>query len=185
MNTKKLAVILPGAGYTPFMPLLFYATNLAEEKGYDICRVDYCPIFAEAKSRGADDMNAAVEKAFQFANEKLDAISYDEYETIVFIGKSFGTIVGAKIAAQHNCTPDQVWFTPVPEAYEYVKGNVVAFMGDRDPVMNAEEARKKAAEKNLPLHVYPNADHSLATGNVQTDLDILKDVMTVTGEFLK
>ena len=58
-------------------------------------------------------------------------------------------------------------------------------MGDRDPVMNAEEARKKAAEKNLPLLVYPNADHSLATGNVQTDLDILKDVMTVTGEFLK
>ena len=83
------------------MPLLFYATNLAEEKRYDICRVDYCPIFAEAKSRGADDMNVAVEKAFQFADEKLDAISYDEYETIVFIGKSFGTIVGAKIAAQH------------------------------------------------------------------------------------
>ncbi len=41
MNTKKLAVILPAAGYTPFMPLLFYATNLAEEKGYDICRVNY------------------------------------------------------------------------------------------------------------------------------------------------
>ena len=38
MNKKKLAVILPGTGYTPFMPLLFYATNLAEEKGYDICR---------------------------------------------------------------------------------------------------------------------------------------------------
>ena len=58
-------------------------------------------------------------------------------------------------------------------------------MGDRDHVMNAEEARKKAAEKNLPLHVYPNADQSLATGNTLTDLDILKDVMTVTGEFLK
>ena len=115
----------------------------------------------------------------------IQRTAYDEYETIVFIGKSFGTIVGAKIAAQHNCTLEQVWFTPVPEAYEYVKGNVVAFMGDRDPVMNAEEARKKAAEKNIPLHVYPNADHSLATGNVQTDLDILKDVMTVTGEFLK
>ena len=99
--------------------------------------------------------------------------------------KSLGTIVGAKYAAQHNCTPDQVWYTPVPEAYEYVKGNVLAFMGDRDHVMNAEEARKKAAEKNLPLHVYPNADHSLATGNTLTDLDILKDVMTVTGEFLK
>lgn len=185
MNKKKLAVILPGTGYTPFMPLLFYAANSAEEKGYDICWVDYCPIFAEAKPRGADGMNAALEKAFQYAEEKLDAIRYDEYETVVFIGKSLGTIVGAKYAAQHNCTPDQVWYTPVPEAYEYVKGNVLAFMGDRDHVMNAEEARKKAAEKNLPLHVYPNADHSLATGNTLTDLDILKDVMTVTGDFLK
>ena len=54
MNKKKLAVILPGTGYTPFMPLLFYAANSAEERGYDICWVDYCPIFAEAKSRGAD-----------------------------------------------------------------------------------------------------------------------------------
>ena len=185
MNTKKLAVILPGTGYTPFMPLLFYAANSAEERGYDICWVNYCPIFAEAKSPGADGMNAALEKAFQYAEDKLNAIRYDEYETVVFIGKSLGTIVGAKYAVQHNCTPDQVWYTPVPEAYDYVKGNVLAFMGDRDHVMNAEEARKKAAEKNLPLHVYPNADHSLATGYTLTDLDILKDVMTVTGEFLK
>ena len=87
MNKKKLAVILPGTGYTPFMPLLFYAANSAEERGYDICWVDYCPIFAEAKSRGADGMSAAMKKAFQYAEEKLDAIRYDEYETVVFIGK--------------------------------------------------------------------------------------------------
>ena len=175
------------AGYLFMLPLLLGIVFLTYGQFVYSLIISFTnkSIFAEAKSRGADGMNAAMEKAFQYAEEKLDAIRYDEYETVVFIGKSLGTIVGAKYAAQHNCTPDQVWYTPVPEAYEYVKGNVLAFMGDRDHVMNAEEARKKAAEKNLPLHVYPNADHSLATGNTLTDLDILKDVMTVTGEFLK
>ena len=58
-------------------------------------------------------------------------------------------------------------------------------MGDQDHVMNTEEARNKAGEKNFPLHVYPNANHSLATGNILADLDILKEVMTVTGDFLR
>ena len=182
---KKLAVILPGTGYTPFMPLLFYATTLAEEKGYDICSVDYCPIFSEAKARGETDMNAVTEKAYEFAAAKLDAIRYDEYETVVLIGKSLGTIIGARYATERRRSVDQVWYTPVPEAFECASGNIAAFMGDHDPVMNAEEARKKAVDKHISLHVWPDANHSLATGNVLRDIEILKDVMTVTGDFLK
>lgn len=184
MNSKKLAVILPGTGYTKDKPLLYYATTIAMKKGYDIVSVDYDKFFEGVNYRNADEMNAVADKAYGYAAQKLDEIDFSQYTTIVFIGKSFGTIVGTTYALEHGLNLQQVWYTPVMEAYEKATGRIVAFMGDKDPIANVDEALLKAKEKEIPLHVYPNANHSLATGDALIDIDTLKDVMTITDEFL-
>jgi len=71
------------------------------------------------------------------------------------------------------------------EAYEKATGRIVGFMGDKDPVVNADEAIIVAKEKEIHLHVYPNANHSMETGDALVDIDILKDVMTITNDFVE
>ena len=185
MNSKKLAVILPGTGYTKDKPLLYYGTTIAMKKGYDIVNVNYDKFFEGVNYRNKDEMDAVTGKAYEYAAKKLDEIDFSQYETVVFIGKSFGTIVGTTYASEHDLTLQQVWYTPVMEAYEKATGRIVAFMGDKDPIADVEDAISKAKEKEIPLHVYPNANHSLATGDALTDIDTLKNVMTITNEFIE
>ena len=40
-ETKKLAVIFPGIGYTADKPLLYYARRIAAEQGYEIMTIPY------------------------------------------------------------------------------------------------------------------------------------------------
>ncbi len=181
---KKLAIILPGTGYTKDKPLLHYASKIAVKKGYDVISVDYDRFFDGVNYRSKEEMNAVAGKAFAYATEHLDELDFDEYDSVAFIEKSFGTIVGARYAAEKGLNPYQIWYTPVLEAYEYATDRVVAFMGDEDPVAAVEEARKRAEEKGIPLHVYPKANHSIETGDVLTDIDILKDVMAISDKFL-
>ncbi len=165
MNSKKLAVILPGTGYTKDKPLLYYAATIAMKKGYEITNVDYDKFFEGVNYRNKDEMDAVTGKAYQYATQKLDEIDYSLYETVVFIGKSFGTIVGTTYASEKHLSLKQVWYTPVMEAYEKAIGRIVAFMGDKDPIADVGAALSKAKEKDIPLHVYLNANHSLTIGD--------------------
>ncbi|WP_029231183.1 dienelactone hydrolase family protein [Butyrivibrio sp. VCB2006] len=185
MDSQKLAVILPGTGYTKDKPLLYYASTIAMKKGYEIINVGYDKFFEGVNYRNKDEMDAVTGKAYQYAAKRLDEIDFSQYETVVFIGKSFGTIVGTTYASEHNLDIKQVWYTPVMEAYEKAIGEIVAFMGDKDPIANVDDAHRKAKEKEIPLHVYPDANHSLATGDALIDIDTLKSVMTITNEFIE
>ena len=185
MNSKKLAVILPGTGYTKDKPLLYYAATIAMKKGYDIINVDYDRFFEGVNYRNKDEMDAVTGKAYRYAAERLDKIDFNQYTTVVFIGKSFGTMVGTTYAYEHKLILRQVWYTPVMESYEKAIGKIVAFMGDMDPIANVDEARFRAKEIDIPLHVYPNANHSLATGDALIDIDTLKNVMAITDGFIE
>ena len=182
MNSKKLAVILPGTGYNKDKPLLYYSITMFTKKGYEICYVDYSNYFAGVNYRDPDQMNAVTGKAYDYAADILDKVHFDEYDKIVFIGKSFGTLVGAKYASERGLAVYQIWYTPVMETYEYANGDIIAFMGDNDPMAEVGAATEKAKENNIPLHIYPNANHSLATGDALTDIDTLRDVMRCVDE---
>ena len=47
-----------------------------------------------------------------------------------------------------------------------------------------EEVIRIAKERNVPMHVYEAANHSLETGDVTADIEILKDVMRKTETFI-
>ena len=61
----------------------------------------------------------------------------------------------------------------------------IGFHGTADSWAETTQIQALAKQINLPLHLIPNADHSLETGDVLKDLDILKEVMTQTFHFLK
>ncbi len=183
MNSKYLAVILPGTGYHKDKPLMYYATKLALQMGYDVQQVDYLEYFETIRYQDAQ-MKAAAEKAFEKTEKVLGKLDLTQYTGVVFIGKSFGTVASARYISEHKLSAKQVWYTPVPETFAYGTRGTVAFTGSRDPIMDTETLRQKASELGMPLYVYEGGNHSLETGDVDADLETLRDVMRHTREYL-
>lgn len=87
-------------------------------------------------------------------------------------------------------TPVEATFTPNSNHTDSLSGvfsgadslsgvfsDAVAFIGTSDPWSDLSEVKRLANECNVPLHLYPNCNHSLESGDVVNDLEVLKDVL--------
>ena len=184
MDSKYLAVIFPGIGYHKDKPLLYYASKLLLQQGYDLMFVDYPEMPKNIKGDAAK-MQEAAELAYAKAEEMLSWIDYSKYQKKVFVGKSIGTVVMSKYIQEHHLSPKQIWYTPVEATFEFPADKVIAFLGEADPWSDVEMLKQKAADANMPLYLYPNCNHSLETDDVDKNLEIIRDVMQKTAEFVK
>ena len=96
MGEKKLAVIFPGMGYHNDKPLLYHGKKLAKERGYEVVEVSY----VLDKNAGAvkDDETQKKEvfrQAYSQTEEQLATVAFADYQEVVFIGKSIGTVVAS------------------------------------------------------------------------------------------
>lgn len=184
MNSKKLAIILPGTGYHKDKPLLYYGAKMALEKGYDVQYVDYLDCFNGIRYTDEEMAEASV-KAYAKTEETLNRLDFTQYIEVVFIGKSFGTLMGAKYASEHKVKARHVWYTPVLETYDYGIHAAIAFTGTKDPIADTALLQAKAAEYKIKLFTYTDANHSLETGDVIHNLEILQDVIKISKEYLE
>ncbi|MFA6575089.1 MAG: hypothetical protein WCS84_06680 [Nocardioides sp.] len=123
-------VVLPGRQYTPDAPLLFFATQAALDRGWDVRQVWW-----EAPERGGDtDETAWVADQLAAAVEGYDG-------RVLVVGKSLGTLAAARAAAQGYAG---AWLTPLltdPEAAapltSYPAAQLVV-IGSRDPYLDRE-----------------------------------------------
>ena len=184
MSRKKLAVIFPGIGYHKDKPLLYYATKLVKGAGYDVINIEYHDM--PEKIKGNETMmKKAVEIAYAQTEEQLKDIECSEYDDVIFIGKSIGTVVLSKwCASEHEINAKQIWYTPVEATFSFPADNVVAFIGDSDPWSDVDVIKEKAEACGIKLFSYPGCDHSLETGNVSVDIKNIHEVMKITEEFI-
>ena len=192
----KLAVIFPGIGYTADKPLLYFSRRIAVDCGYEIRIMDYKGFPPKVKG----DRNRMEESFFialRQAEEMLAGVDFTEYEDVVFIGKSIGTIVAAKIAADaaSGTASDspakarirQVLYTPLEDTFRFPIGEAIAFTGDDDPWVGKENSRIPALckERGIPCRLVPHANHSLESKDVFADMKELRKVMKETEAFLE
>ena len=195
-ESHKLAVIFPGIGYTADKPLLYFGRRIAVDCGYEIRIMDYKGFPPKVKG----DRNRMEESFFialRQAEEMLAGVDFTEYEDVVFIGKSIGTIVAAKIAADaaSGTASDspakarirQVLYTPLEDTFRFPIGEAIAFTGDDDPWVGKENSRIPALcqERGIPCRLVPHANHSLESRDVFEDMKELRRVMKETEAFLK
>ncbi len=181
---KRLAIVFPGIGYHKDKPLLYYSTKLALAKGYEIIHIEYHDLPAKVKG-DAVMMKKAAEIACEQTEQQLKDIPFDEYDDILMIGKSIGTVVGAKFASDHALQARQLWYTPVEATFLFAtEAPIIAFIGESDPWSDLSKVRSEAAVHKIPLYTYPAANHSLETGDALTDIATLKDVMERTERFI-
>lgn len=113
--TDRLAILLPGYGYTCDMPLFYYATELLLGRGFDLLAVEYAynrdPSFgalpgAERRHRLLADTGAAV----------ATGLAQRPYRQAVFVGKSLGTLAMGHLLTE-EASPERswraVWLTPL------------------------------------------------------------------------
>ena len=178
-ETKKLAVIFPGIGYTADKPLLYYARRIAAEQGYEIMTIPYSGF--PKKIRGD---RKRMEESFRIALDQSCA-----YDDILFIGKSIGTIAAAKIASDSPAKEKirLILFTPLKETFAYSFGKAIVFTGTDDPWVGKEKSPVPGIceEKEIPCTIVPNANHSLESKDCFADMKELYRVMEETDQFIR
>ena len=100
---KKLAVFFPGIGYTVDKPLLHYSRKLVTDAGYEVKLLPYSG-FPQKVKGDRDKMLESYRIALAQSEEMLSGIDFSDYYSVLFVGKSIGTIVAAEIKESHTRT---------------------------------------------------------------------------------
>ena len=183
---KKFAVFFPGIGYTVDKPLMHYSRKLAADAGFEVLLLPYSGFPHKVKG-DREKMEKSCQIALSQAGEMLSGTDLSAYDSVLFAGKSIGTIVAAEIAA-HSPVSDRIHFllyTPLEDTFSFPLGDALAFTGGSDPWVKEGAIPALCRAKEIPCHIIPLANHSLETGNVQADIDNLKKIMKKTEKFIR
>ena len=186
-SEKRLAVFFPGIGYTVDKPLMHYSRRIASDAGYKIKLLPYTGFPEKVKGD-----RSRMEKSFQMALEQsagmLSDTDLSAYDDILFVGKSIGTIVAAKLASV-SPAKDRirlVLYTPLKETFSFSSKEALVFTGSADPwVDGPRQIPRICKEKGIPCHVIKDANHSLETGDVEKDIENMQVIMRLTERFVK
>lgn len=169
----KLAVFFPGIGYHCDKPLLYYSEKIARQYRYETIRISYTGLSKE--------MEEAFAGALSQTEKCLEGVVWSQYEDILFVSKSIGTIVACAYAEKYNVSCRNIYYTPLEQTFLYGPREGIAFHGTHDPWAQTEMIQLKCRENNLPLHIIEDADHSLEIpDDTARNLSILEDVMKET-----
>lgn len=196
---KKFAVLLPGIGYTVDRSLLYYAGKIALSEGYELIPVPYTG-FRKGIKGNADKMREAFLHALeetekiltpQLIEKKIvsDQGTAGFYSEVLFISKSIGTAVAAAYEKRHGLKARNVYYTPLAGTFRFIEkggsgSDGIVFHGTADPWASDEEVIRPCEELQLPLTLVPDANHSLETGDVLTDVSRLREIMEKTAGYI-
>ncbi len=191
-TSQRLAIVLPGRGYTSQAPLLYYTINMLLEKGLNVLSVDYSySENREYQELGQDEklkwLYDDVTAAYQTALNELD-VSLE-----VFVGKSLGTLAIGHLLERY---PDVrkakiVWHTPLiqmpsleKQIQEY-KPKSLFVIGSADPHYSHEILSKLIRATGGEALVVNGADHSMeVSGGVKASLQVIGNIINCVERFV-
>jgi len=166
-SLTKVAVLLPGTGYTAQAPLLYWCGALLREAGWHVEVVEWT-VTDDDIENPVPFVEYAVSAAFAAAPEAT---------TRLIVAKSFGTF--ALPWAIENDVPG-VWLTPiltdpaVSDALASANSSHLAVGGSRDPMWVPENAEGT----NASLATLDDGDHRLEVdAGWQASLDAQYDLL--------
>ncbi len=183
---SKLMVCFPGIGYHCDKPLLYYGRSIARELGYtDYRNISYS--YQAGNIRGNEEkMKEAYEALFSQAEKELGDMDWRQYEDVLFISKSIGTIIAASYAQMYGLKrAAHILYTPLAQTYLFAPDNAVAFIGTADPWSDTDEIIRLSDANHIPIAVYEGCNHSLECADTLRNMENLKDIMQRTREFCK
>ncbi|WP_372867755.1 alpha/beta hydrolase [Planomicrobium okeanokoites] len=187
--SDRLAVMLPGAGYTNQAPLFHYATDIYLQKGYDVLNVNYRYNDEFYDDFSMEELSEAIR--FDVAKVIGQVLAESSYKDFCLIGKSLGTIALAS-ELQRPLFRDAaaIWLTPLikrPDVFDAMltlPNRALGFIGDEDRVYDAERWNEIKTNPQMTLRLVPGTEHSLEIpGKTLASIDIMKDIMAEIEKF--
>ena len=183
---SKIAVYFPGIGYHCDKPLLYYGRNIACKLGYENYRnVNYT--YKAGNIRGnIEKMKETYEILFSQDEAELADIVWSEYDDILLVSKSIGTIIATSYAEKYvlKCAR-HILYTPLAQTYLSVPAHAIGFIGTADLWSDTDEIIRLSNANHIPLTVYDGCNHSLECDDTLKNIETLKDVMEKTMVFLQ
>ena len=191
-KTDRLAIVLPGAGYSARMPLLYYTVNLFLDHGADVLTVDYeyRSVAARNNPNFQQKLTADVIAAAQCALQQR------HYRQVVLIGKSVGTRAMSWMLSSNKhpfanvLDLRTVWLTPIwsdPQIFQSMldwNGKSLHIIGTADRHYYTHECEQQIAQSNKTVIAIQNADHSLdVDGDVKSSLDAIHTAVEAISDF--
>lgn len=190
-QTRKLAIFLPGIGYTAKSPLFHYTERLLAEQEYDILRINYDynnPLYDEYTM-------AEIEEAVKYdVKQVIDRVLKGSiYEKFFLVAKSLGTIALAnELERKKFKGAKTVWLTPlikhedIFEAMKACENPALSVIGDKDHYYDRSRMEQLQANSQLDSHVLKDVNHGMDfIGDPLKSIDVLKDVITDIHVFSK
>lgn len=181
---RMLAVVFPGVGYHVDKPLLYYSRKLIQALGYEVINIEYDNFPPNIKG-DVYKMKKAFFTALSNTEEQLKNIDFYGFEKVVFISKSIGTIVASEYDRMHRVGAKHIYYTPVAQTFNSISDKSIVFHGTSDNWVDTSIVKDGCENKNIPLIVIENANHSLETGEIMTDTQNMAMIMKATKDFLE
>lgn len=165
--SKNLLILLPGIRYGVDCPLLYYTRLAYTYAGYECIAIDDYGV-------ESDDLDEYADLAVEKLLPRLNKISGDEYEHIVFAEKSVGTVIGMKLEDACSFTAYHIVYTPIDSIYSYISSDrriLGMAAGTNDKHIDIKALTAACKKLDIPLVTIKNGGHRLESGK-----DVTKDI---------
>lgn len=184
LQKRKLAIFFPGTGYHTDKPLFYYSRKIAAAKGYEVLCIIYGELPEPKEKNEVPVWDEVVNTAIIRAKEQLKKVKFQDFDRVVFVSKSIGTVVAASVDREWKLCADHIFYTPVSESFQVMGDKGIVFHGTADPLAYTAEVIEECKKRSLPLQLIDKGNHSLETENPVKDIIILKNVMEITEDYL-
>ena len=168
MMGKSIVFSFPGKRGEE-IPLLYFGAKFYVDK-------DYEKVFIQHPASGN-----GLEEVYENAKAILRSYDFSEYEDIVFVGKSMGTVVACKLKAELQIDASLVLFTPLMDTLPYMKADnrvVLAAAGDNDRFLEWEVLRNHCEKESVPHYIEPGVGHAMEVkDDLAKNLQVISNVI--------
>lgn len=183
-QTRKLAIFLPGIGYTAKSPLFHYTERLLLEQEYDILRINYDYTNPLYDSFTVSEIEEAVKIDVKRVIDQT--LKGSIYEKFFIVGKSIGTVALANELERAAFKEAKVvWLTPLikyKRVFDAIKDSSnpsLCFIGDKDHYFDRDRMEELQQNPQLDSHILPDVNHGMdCAGDPIKSIDVLKQVIT-------
>lgn len=167
---KKIVISFPGSRGCE-IPLLYFASKRFEDLGYEKLFINY-PTLGESN----------VEVLLESTEKTLQTINFAEYESIVFVAKSIGTVVACKIKEKHKIPASLILFTPIKETLPYINTRndiLLVAAGDNDRFLESDILCDICNKESINYYIEPNVGHRMEVkGDLKRNIGVVYNVIS-------
>lgn len=178
---KNLCVVFPGRRYSCDRNLLYYPSRMIEMQGFEMKYLHYD---VPKERRDMIELEKNIREAFDYTLNEFKGFDFSQYQKIIFVSKSIGTVVAAELEKEKKLTNVyQIFITPLDMTLPYIEDKDLLISSDADHyLLNAKEKLSRYPH----TYIFNGLPHSLESKtDINVSLAANEKVVKLVADYLK